>query len=156
MSAPDTASALASEVAASALRDELTVGTAESLTGGRISCLLAAAPSAAQWYRGGIVAYSRDVKHELLGVPDGPVVSQACAEAMAIGAAQLLGAGLLVAVTGSGGPDTQDGHDPGTVWFGLFERGTVTTERQHFCGDPEIVVARTTVRALEMLAQCMR
>ncbi|MDG3010775.1 CinA family protein [Rhodococcus sp. D2-41] len=156
MGAPDTASELAAEVSAAAQREEVTVGTAESLTGGRISCLLAAAPSASQWYRGGIVAYSREVKYGLLGVPVGPVVSQDSARAMATGAARLLGADLLVAVTGSGGPDPQDGHDPGTVWFGLFDRGTVTTEPQHFSGGPEAVVARTTVRALEMLAQCLR
>ena len=63
---------------------------------------MARASGASEWFRGGIVAYSRAVKHDLLDVPRGPVVSEAAAVAMAGGACRLLGADVAIAVTGSG------------------------------------------------------
>src|SRR5699024_12344539 len=53
----------------------LRVAVAESLTGGRISSHLSAARGSGEWFAGGIVAYSSDVKHRLLNVPPGPVVA---------------------------------------------------------------------------------
>src|SRR5690606_35567733 len=55
------------------------VATAESLTGGTIATVLAAAPQAGTWLRGSVVAYAAEVKFGLLGVPRGPVVTEECA-----------------------------------------------------------------------------
>lgn len=131
------------------------VATVESLTGGHISCLLGAAPGSSDWFRGCIVAYSRDVKHGLLRVPPGPVVSEACARVLATNGANLLGADTAVAVTGAGGPESQDGQDAGTVWFGLFDRGTVTAERHTFAGDPADVIEQTARHALGLLVRAL-
>ena len=99
----------------SALKDRgHTLAVAESLTGGLLASTFAQASGSSEWFRGGIVAYSSAVKYDLLDVPDGPVVSEAAAVAMARGASVLLQAD--VAVTGAGGPDPQDGQPPGTVW----------------------------------------
>jgi nicotinamide-nucleotide amidase len=68
------------------------------------------------WFRGGVVAYSSLVNYDLLGVPEGAVVSGTAARAMASGACRVLKADAAVAVTGVGGPDHQDGEPPGTVW----------------------------------------
>ena len=65
------------------------VAAAESLTSGRVAAQLGAAPEAAEWFRGGLVAYHDQVKHGLLGVPDGPVVCDRAARQMARGAARL-------------------------------------------------------------------
>ncbi|MFC9553953.1 CinA family protein [Rhodococcus sp. NPDC056960] len=139
-----------------AARDrQLTIATAESLTGGKISTVLGAAPSSSQWYRGSIVAYADAVKHGLLQVPDGPVVSEPSARAMVTAAAGLLGADLAVAVTGAGGPDPQDGQPPGTVWFGVFADGTARTELRHFDGDPGDVVDATVAHALSLLEDAL-
>lgn len=131
------------------------VATAESLTGGRISCLLGAAPNSSAWFRGSIVAYSREVKHQLLQVPPGPVVSADSAAKMAASTARLLGADTVIAVTGAAGPGAHDGQDPGTVWFGLYDRGTVTTQMKTFAGAPDDVVETTAGHALDMLAHCI-
>ncbi|MDI9954076.1 CinA family protein [Rhodococcus sp. NM-2] len=135
---------------------QLTIATAESLTGGRISSVLGAAPSSSEWYRGSIVAYASSVKHGLLQVPDGPVVSEPSARAMATSVAELLGADLAVAVTGAGGPQPQDGQPPGTVWFGVFVDGSARTELRHFDGDPGDVVEATTAHALFLLEDALR
>ncbi len=131
------------------------MATAESLTGGRISCLLGASPDSSRWFRGAVVAYARDVKYELLGVPPGPVVSEVSARAMAGRTAELLGADTVIAVTGAGGPDPQDGQDPGTVWFALYDRGTVRAEKLVFTGEPDAVVEQTVEHALALLSGCM-
>jgi nicotinamide-nucleotide amidase len=127
------------------------VAVAESLTGGRLSAELAAAPSASEWFRGGIVAYASDVKYDLLDVPRGPVVSESAARAMAAGACRLLDADIAVAVTGVGGPGPQDDEPPGTVWFALHHGTTRTTRLERFPGDPPAVLRQTCARATEIL-----
>jgi nicotinamide-nucleotide amidase len=82
----------------------LTLGTAESLTGGLIASRLTAVPGASDVVRGSVVSYASEVKHDLLGVPDGPVVTEEAAAAMAEGACRVLGCDVSVAVTGVAGP----------------------------------------------------
>jgi len=127
---------LAERIAAAARGRRATVAVAESLTGGLLSSRLAEAPAAAQWYRGAVVAYSRHVKHDLLGVPCGPVVSRAAAVAMVRAVAGLLGADVAVAVTGAGGPEPQDGQPPGTVWLAVC-RGNAIRATLHRFADPD-------------------
>lgn len=133
----------------------LTVGAAESLTGGSLSARLAAGPGSAEWYRGGIVSYSSEVKFDLLDVPRGPVVSEVAATAMARNAGRLLGSDLTIAVTGAGGPDPQDGQPPGTVWMALHDRrsGETRTAQHRIDGDPAEVVDETCRIALAWLVQ---
>ena len=97
----------------------LTLGLAESLTGGLVGSRISAVPGASDWFRGSIVAYASDVKRKLLGVGDGPVVSEAAAEEMATGRGRALGADVGLALTGVAGPTEQDGQPVGTVWVGL-------------------------------------
>jgi nicotinamide-nucleotide amidase len=134
-------------------RAGLRLGVAESLTGGQLSARLARAPGASDWFLGGVVAYSRDVKHEVLGVPQGPVVSEGAARAMAEGAVRVLGADVAVAVTGAAGPDGQDGQPPGTVWMALHDRGTTLARLERFRGDPDEVVAATCDVAVRWLVE---
>ena len=96
-----------------------TLGVAESLTGGMMGSRICDVPGASDVFRGSIVSYASDVKFDLLGVPEGPVVSAEAAKAMAAGARRVLGADVGVAVTGVAGPASQDGHVPGTVFVGL-------------------------------------
>jgi nicotinamide-nucleotide amidase len=143
---------LAEQVADVVRRRGWTAAAAESLTGGQVAGRLAAAPDSGDWFRGGVVAYASQVKHEVLGVPDGPVISGECARAMATGVRDLLGADTSVATTGVGGPDDQEGQPPGTVWFGVAgPDGQVRTELWHVPGDPAQVVERSTRRALRLL-----
>ncbi len=136
----------------------LTVATAESLTAGTIASVLAAAPDAAGWFRGSVVAYSPEVKHGLLGVPRGPVVTRECATTMARATASLLAADLCVAVTGLGGPgpDPAEDEPPGTVWFAVVgPDGTEHAERHVFDGGPVDVLTATTEHALALLRQAL-
>jgi len=97
----------------------LTLAVAESFTGGLVASRLVSVPGASDVFRGGVVAYASDVKHDLLAVPEGPVVSEEAALAMARGVRERLGADVGLATTGVAGPDPQEGRPPGTVCFGV-------------------------------------
>ena len=66
----------------------LTLGLAESLTEACVASRLVNVPGSSAWFRGSIVAYASQVKFDVLGVPEGPVVSEDAARAMAEGAAR--------------------------------------------------------------------
>jgi nicotinamide-nucleotide amidase len=85
----DAQALLAERVGELALAQDLTVAAAESLRGGMISSALAAAGRSSEWFLGSVVAYASQVKHDVLDVPDGPVVSATAASAMARGVRRL-------------------------------------------------------------------
>ena len=133
-----------------------TLAVAESLSGGELSANFACAPGASDWFRGAIVAYSSDVKHSLLGVPPGPVVSEPAVSAMAQGAVRVLGADVGVAVTGAAGPARQDGRPPGTVWLAIHDGTQTITRQERFPGSPPDVVDQTVRCAIGWLHEHLR
>jgi nicotinamide-nucleotide amidase len=128
-----------------------TLGIAESLTGGLLVQAMARTEGSGGWLRGGVVAYASEVKHELLGVETRHVVSEAAAREMASGARRVLGADVAVAVTGVGGPDPQDGDEPGTVWIGLADGRGATAELLQVSGDPAAICRQTVAAAIDRL-----
>lgn len=126
-----------------------TLGVAESLTGGLVGALLTEAAGASAWFRGSIVSYASDVKHDLLGIPPGPVVSERAAAAMAEGAARVLGADVGIAVTGVAGPSTQDGHPVGTVFMAVHADGRTTVTEANLPGDRARVRRYATISLLD-------
>jgi nicotinamide-nucleotide amidase len=142
----------AARVAELALDRGLTVAVAESLTGGQVSTALAAARQASRWYRGAVVAYSTEVKHELLGVPTEEVVHAEAASAMARRTRELLLADLVVATTGAGGPSEQDGREPGTVFLAVDAPDHHRVVGLRFdSDDPQEVLGCSTAAALDAL-----
>ncbi|MDQ3762881.1 MAG: CinA family protein [Actinomycetota bacterium] len=130
----------------------LNVAVAESLTGGMVASALAEAQGSSTWFRGAVVAYASDVKHELLDVPAGPVVSAHAAAAMADGVRRLLKADVAVALTGAAGPDGQDGRPPGTVFLAVSDGRDTQVEHRYFdCDDPADVCAQAVSEALLLL-----
>jgi nicotinamide-nucleotide amidase len=113
----------------------LTLGLAESVTGGLVASRCTDVPGCSAWFRGGVVSYDSAVKFDLLDVPEGPVVSEDAAAAMATGARRVLDADVGLAVTGVAGPDRQDGEPVGTVIFGVDLAGDVSTRRVQLPGD---------------------
>lgn len=97
----------------------LSLGVAESLTGGLVGSRLASVPGASRVFRGTIGAYATEVKRKVLGVTAEHVVSEECARQMATGAQRVLGADVGIALTGVAGPDPQDGQPVGTVCFSI-------------------------------------
>jgi nicotinamide-nucleotide amidase len=129
----------------------LTLGLAESLTGGMVGARITAVPGASDFFRGSIVSYDSAVKRDLLGVAAGPVVSEAAALAMAAGAARVLRADVGLAVTGVAGPSEQDGQPVGTVWLGIALDGVTSATLVHLPGGREQVRQLATISVLDLL-----
>ncbi len=129
----------------------LSVGLAESLTGGLVAARLAETEGASAWFRGSVVAYDSRVKFELLDVPEGPVVSAEAARAMAEGACRRLGADAGLSVTGVAGPATQEGQPVGTVFMAVTLGGRTDVEEHHFTGDRQHVRQFAAITVLDML-----
>ncbi len=142
---------VAAAISTAVRRTGARVAAAESLTSGAIASHLGAAEAASDWFAGGVVAYSRQVKFSVLHVEPGPVVTEACARQMARGVLDLLSADVAVAVTGAGGPDPEEDMPPGTVFIAVCSGGDVRVEQHRFDGDPEQVVRDTTLGALRLL-----
>lgn len=143
---------LADDVRVHAAGRRMTVAVAESLTGGSLAATLSKTRDAGKWFAGGVVAYTRETKTRALGVPPGPVVTAAAARAMALGVLELTGADAAVAVTGVGGPGSEEGSPPGTVFICAVV-GDVTRDFAHvFPGEPAEVVALTSEHALRHLS----
>ena len=128
-----------------------TVGLAESMTGGLVASRLTNVAGASAWFRGSIVSYASEVKYSLLAVPAGPVVSDSAAEAMALGAAKLLGADVGLSVTGVAGPDEQDGMPVGTVFLGVAVDGRAEVVRTQLPGDRQRIREFATASLLDLL-----
>jgi nicotinamide-nucleotide amidase len=129
----------------------LTVGVAESLTGGLVGARLAETEGASKWFRGSIVAYDSKVKFDLLDVPEGPVVSAEAAEAMATGACKALEADVGISVTGVAGPTTQDDQPVGTVFMAVALGGKVESAEAHFPNSRQHIRQFSTISLLDML-----
>ena len=133
----------------------LTLGLAESVTGGLVASRITAVAGASDVFRGGIVSYASDVKFDLLGVPEGPVVSEVAASAMAVGAQRALGASVGLALTGVAGPTEQDGMPVGTLWIGLAIGATVHTTRITVPGQREQMRQMSVITALDFLRRTL-
>lgn len=113
------------------------VAIAESCTGGLVMARIVATPGSGDWFKGGLVAYDRDVKTELLGVEPGPVVTSAAAGQMARSVRELLGSDLGLATTGEVGPDPEEDVPVGTLFVGVADENSVRVHHIVLSGQPD-------------------
>ena len=139
----------------------LTVGTAESCTGGGVAAAITDVAGCSAAFAGGLVTYTNELKMELLGVPSDVIathseVSHACAREMAIGARARLGVSIALSTTGYAGPTGGSERDRvGTVYIGVATAGDCFTERFSAPkgADRAAVRAAAVERALELALQ---
>ena len=97
----------------------LTISVAESCTGGLLSNYLSNTAGSSSFFKGGIIAYSHEVKTKLLGVPkEIEVVSRKCAVIMNVGLKKIFNTDICVSVTGNL-PPFEDARDIGEVYFSI-------------------------------------
>jgi nicotinamide-nucleotide amidase len=126
---------------------------AESCTAGRVCEACASVAGAADWFRGGVVAYQSGVKRALLDVEARSVLTPEAAVEMARGVAGLLDARAAVATTGVAGDEPEDGVAPGTVIIATYVDGEVSVAAHRFDGDPTEVCESAADCALASLAE---
>ena len=129
----------------------LTLGLAESVTGGLMGARITDVPGASDVFRGSIVSYASQVKFDLLDVAEGPVINDDAVMAMAAGARRVLGADVGLAVSGVAGPEHQDGVAPGTVFVGLAIGEDVDSLVLRLPGDRHRVRQFSVISALDWL-----
>ena len=131
------------------------LGLAESVTGGLVAGRVTNVPGASDVFRGGIVSYASDVKFDVLGVPRGPVVSEATAAAMAVGAQRVLNSHVALALTGVAGPAEQDGMPVGTLCVGIAIGEQVQTRTLRMPGARDQMRQMSVISAMDLLRRAL-
>lgn len=136
-----------------------TLATAESCTGGGIGSALTAAPGSSAVFKGGIISYCNEIKERLLGVPADLLASRGAvsvpvAEAMALGAKNVLQTDVAVSVTGLAGPGGDEfGNPVGTVFIGYADEKCCISCEFHFTGNREEVRKQAINSALMLILE---
>jgi CDP-diacylglycerol--glycerol-3-phosphate 3-phosphatidyltransferase len=136
----------------------LTVAVAESCTGGLVGTLITDQPGSSAYFLGGVIAYSDDVKRDLLGVSPSLLkrvgaVSSEVAKAMAEGARSRFGSDLAAGVTGIAGPDSDGSNKPvGLTFIAIASEHRTTVREYRFGGDRWSNRRQAAVQALRQLA----
>lgn len=138
-------------------KKELTLSVAESCTGGKIAELITSVSGASAYFQGGIVAYSNQIKVDLLKVnseiiEEFSVVSAAVAKEMALNCKAIFNTDFAIATTGNAGP-TKGNSDAevGTVFIAIATPNEVFVEEFNFGQPREKVIDRAVNKAFEML-----
>ena len=152
--------ALAASVVARLRELDLSVGTAESLTGGLVCGALTTVPGASAVVRGGVVAYASEVKADVLGVDRGLLaregaVCEPVAAQLADGVRRVLGCTVGVSTTGVAGPEPADGRAVGTVFVGASGPWGIHVEALALTGDREEIRAASVLAVLHLLARAL-
>lgn len=138
-------------------RQQKTIATAESCTGGQIAASLSSVPGASSYFKGSVVSYATETKINVLGIPEKlieeySVVSAEVAKAMALNVKKLLNTDYAIATTGNAGPTKGDEKaELGSVFIALATPNEVIVEEFNFGQPREKVIDRAVIKSLEIL-----
>ncbi|MCD6389731.1 MAG: CinA family nicotinamide mononucleotide deamidase-related protein [Desulfobulbaceae bacterium] len=136
---------------------KLTIGVAESCSGGLMAHRITTIPGSSNYFLGGVVAYSNDLKERLLSVNrktllEYGAVSRQTAREMALGVCVATGSDIGISVTGIAGPTGGTEEKPvGTVCFGLAAGGESFGFLFHFCGKRAMIQTRAAMTGLDLV-----
>ena len=139
---------------------DLSIGTAESLTGGLVCAALTSVPGASTVVRGAVVAYASEVKADVLGVDrdllarEGAVCEPVAAQ-LADGIRRVLGCAVGVSTTGVAGPDPADGQPVGTVFVGASGPWGILVEELALTGDRDQIRSASVLAVLTLLERAL-
>jgi len=138
-------------------KNNLTLATAESCTGGYLAHMITSVPGSSRYFKGSVIAYSNEVKIAQLGVSTEDLkqqgaVSEEVAKAMAEGVRKELNADISIATTGIAGPDGGTVEKPvGTVWIAYSDKHKTLAKKFNFSRDRTFIVHWSALAALNMI-----
>lgn len=146
------------------LKDKkITVSTAESCTGGNVAKTLISVPGSSNYFNGGIITYSNEMKIQELDVKPGTIekygaVSEQTAIEMVKGASKKFNSDISIATTGIAGPDGGTPEKPiGTVWIALFYNGNIITKLIQIGNLGRVNnIENTTIAALNLIRKVLK
>ena len=139
----------------------MTLGTAESCTGGRIAEAIISVPGASAYFKGGIISYTNDVKENVLGVDsrlleEKTAVCEEVAIAMVKGALNTLNVDFAISTTGVAGPGGGTHDIPvGTIWIACGNKHNIVTMKLEEDYGRDINLAIATSKALQLFLKYM-
>ncbi|MGA1845522.1 competence/damage-inducible protein A [Deferribacter abyssi] len=143
-------------------KENFTIATVESCTGGLIAKKITDIPGSSKIFKGSLVAYSNEVKTKMLNVHNDTLekfgaVSEKCCEEMIYGCYEHFKSDVVVATTGIAGPDGGSKEKPvGTVFIGVKIKDEVLINRYKFSGDRSTIRERAANMAFKILLEKLR
>lgn len=146
-------------------RNRKTLSVAESCTSGRVASVITSVPGSSQYFRGGIIAYSDEVKIKNLGVSEEllntqTAVSEEVVKAMVLGANQMFESDYAVAISGFAGPGgVENGKNAitvGTIWIAVGNEEEVVTTMLEEDNGRDKNLASATNTAIHMLSDYLK
>jgi nicotinamide-nucleotide amidase len=152
---------LASVVGQLLIKRGIMLSVAESCTGGLIASKITETPGSSQWFGGGVIVYSNEVKKLLLNInpavlAEHGAVSAETARAMAVQAGARLNCDIAVSATGIAGPDGGTIEKPvGMVYLALYHQDKVSDRLYHFTGSRRQIQEKTAHTALDLVRRAL-
>ncbi len=137
-----------------------TVAAMESCTGGLVASTITDVPGSSDYFKGGVVAYTNEIKmangvdREIIDAHG--AISAPTAEAMAISCRERFGADYGVSVTGAAGPDPSEGHPPGTMYVGISSAEKTETFSPEVYGNRPLMKQRAAIAVLFQLQRLLQ
>ena len=134
-----------------------TISTAESCTGGKIAEVLTSVSGSSKYFKGSVISYATEVKIDVLGIPESliskySVVSREVVSAMALNVKAMMKTDYAIATTGNAGPSKGDSNaEIGTVFIALATPNEIIVEEFNFGQPREKVIDRAVIKSLELL-----
>jgi nicotinamide-nucleotide amidase len=144
------------------IANNLTLAIAESCSGGLLSDLITDIPGCSKYYKGGLIAYNRDIKKNILGLEAEMLdregeVSATTAEEMAKKAMLLFGADYGIGITGLAGPDKANSNEPvGLVYIAACSSSELILKRLELSGGRRTVKERASYYALDLVRKMVK
>ena len=144
-----------------AIKQNITIATAESCTGGKIASLITSVPGASNYYKGSIICYNNSVKSNVLSVKQSDIdkhgaVSKEVVIQMAEGVKKLLDVDYAIATSGIAGPDGGTEEKPiGTVWIAIATPNETISKQYFFPTNREFFIDKTSLVALQLLEEAI-
>ncbi|UOQ42992.1 competence/damage-inducible protein A [Halobacillus salinarum] len=142
--------------------ENMSLCSAESLTGGKFIEGLISLPGASKVCQGSLVAYTPEAKHKVIEVPkfiidEFGTISRECAETMALNAQSILESDVSISFTGAAGPDPSEGHEPGIVFIGIqVQEEQPVVKKFHFDGSRDKIRSRAVNKGYELLFHLLK
>ncbi|TDE51000.1 CinA family nicotinamide mononucleotide deamidase-related protein [Flavobacterium sp. GT3P67] len=139
------------------IKQNKTISTAESCTGGNIAAVLTSVSGSSKYFKGSVVSYATAVKIDVLGIPESlikenSVVSREVVSAMALNIKKMMKTDYAIATTGNAGPSKGDSNaEVGAVFIALATPSEVIVEEFNFGQPREKVIDRAVIKSLELL-----
>ena len=143
-------------------KESLTLATAESCTAGNIAAMITAIPGSSRFYKGGIIAYSDEVKVNILGVSPETLasvgaVSEETVIEMVKGAMKSMNSDCAVATSGIAGPTGgTPGKPVGTMWIAVAVKDRIKTLKLEGDEGRNKNIANATQKSLELLQKMLQ